>query len=537
MIVLSSAFLWTVTLKATVVFAAAFLVAFVLRRASASARYLMWTSALAIVVALPLLSLSLRPWSVPLVAPVAAIEPIRVAMDSQASQVPGDSAVAHPDVIAWWLMPVWLCGVAAVLARMAIGHARVQLSLRRSEAILDPEWLRSLQDARRRIGMRRRIDLRRSNDADVPLSYGLLRPVILLPGASVEWNADRRTVVLLHELIHIRRLDWLSCLISQLASAAYWFHPLAWMAMSRFRQEQEHSCDDAVVIAGTGQVAYAEHLVALARSLNSSSRSWSAALSMAEARGLEHRVHALLDPRRKRRTLSGPVCLAAATAILVCAIPFAALRAQDAGQQASLTGSVYDPSGAVVPGATVLLKDASRKTQEVVTSGAAGAYQFPSLPAGKYNLEVSVPGFALYKRLGLELTPGTPTQLDIQLEVGSVSEAVDVVGRGPRSAPPGSPKRIRVGGNVQATKIVSTTKPVYPARAEAAGIEGTVLLRAVISTQGNLLGVAVVNASVDPDLAQAAMDAVKQWQYQPTLLNGVPVEVVTTITVNFRLEQ
>ena len=126
--------------------------------------------------------------------------------------------------------------------------------------------------------------------------------------------------------------------------------------------------------------------------------------------------------------------------------------------------------------------------------------------------------------------------LDIKLDIGSVSEAVDVVGRGPRPAASGPPRRIRVGGNVQATKLVQMTKPVYPDTAQAAGIEGTVLLHAVISMQGNLLGVAVVNTSVDPQLAQAAMDAVKTWQYEPTLLNGTPVEVVTTITVNFRLE-
>jgi protein TonB len=94
-----------------------------------------------------------------------------------------------------------------------------------------------------------------------------------------------------------------------------------------------------------------------------------------------------------------------------------------------------------------------------------------------------------------------------------------------------------VGGNVQATKLVSTTKPAYPPGAEVAGIEGTVLLRAVISTGGDLLGLSVMNQSVDAELASAAMDAVKQWHYEPTLLNGLPVEVVTTIAVTFRLER
>jgi TonB family protein len=223
-------------------------------------------------------------------------------------------------------------------------------------------------------------------------------------------------------------------------------------------------------------------------------------------------------------------------AILVCAIPFAALRAQDAGPKSSLTGSIYDPSGAVIPGAAVLLKNLNGKNQEITRSGAVGEYRFASLPAGKYDLEVRAPGFALYQRPGLELNPETPVRLDFILNLGSVSEAVDVVGKGPRPTSLGPPQRIRVGGNVQATKLVRMTKPVYPATAQAAGIEGTVLLRAVISMQGHLLGVMAVNTSVDPELARAAMDAVKQWQYEPTLLNGLPVEVVTTITVTFRLE-
>jgi TonB family protein len=69
------------------------------------------------------------------------------------------------------------------------------------------------------------------------------------------------------------------------------------------------------------------------------------------------------------------------------------------------------------------------------------------------------------------------------------------------------------------------------------GIEGTVVMRAVISTTGDLLNVEAVTSDVDARLVQAALDAVRQWKYQPTLLNGQPVEVVTTITVDFQLGQ
>ena len=90
---------------------------------------------------------------------------------------------------------------------------------------------------------------------------------------------------------------------------------------------------------------------------------------------------------------------------------------------------------------------------------------------------------------------------------------------------------------MQAAKLVKQVHPVYPAELKQQGITGTVILRAVISTTGEPLHPEVVNTTVHPGLAQAALDAVRQWRYEPTLLNGQPVEVVTTVTVTFELDQ
>jgi protein TonB len=87
---------------------------------------------------------------------------------------------------------------------------------------------------------------------------------------------------------------------------------------------------------------------------------------------------------------------------------------------------------------------------------------------------------------------------------------------------------------VVAAQLVSKVAPIYPQYAQEKGIEGPVLLEAVISTDGSVLSLKVVNTA-DADLARAATAAVQQWHYQPTLLNGQPVEVVTAITVDFRL--
>jgi TonB family protein len=104
-----------------------------------------------------------------------------------------------------------------------------------------------------------------------------------------------------------------------------------------------------------------------------------------------------------------------------------------------------------------------------------------------------------------------------------------------QSAPPPTPQRIRVGGNVQQTKLVQQPRPVYPPLAQEARISGVVRLNAIIGTDGTVQNLTV--ASGHPVLVPAALEAVKQWVYAPTLLNGQPVEVVTQIEVNFTLSQ
>jgi protein TonB len=122
-----------------------------------------------------------------------------------------------------------------------------------------------------------------------------------------------------------------------------------------------------------------------------------------------------------------------------------------------------------------------------------------------------------------------------------------IIGSVPSAAPPPppppekkvekpvTPSRIRVGGNVQSASLVKQTRPVYPPLAKQARISGTVKLSAVISKDGTIQELTVVSGH--PLLAPAALEAVKQWVYKPTLLNGEPVEVQTTIDVNFTLSQ
>ncbi|MGA3295631.1 MAG: energy transducer TonB [Candidatus Acidiferrales bacterium] len=116
---------------------------------------------------------------------------------------------------------------------------------------------------------------------------------------------------------------------------------------------------------------------------------------------------------------------------------------------------------------------------------------------------------------------------------GGVLGGIISSGAPPPPPKPVTPQRITVGGNVQQAKAIDRNPPQYPAIAKAAHVQGTVVLHAIIAKDGTVQQLQLVGGP--PLLVNAAMEAVRQWRYQPTLLNGEPVEVDTTIQVVFTL--
>src|SRR6185295_7707304 len=96
-------------------------------------------------------------------------------------------------------------------------------------------------------------------------------------------------------------------------------------------------------------------------------------------------------------------------------------------------------------------------------------------------------------------------------------------------------QRVRIGGDVQEPKKIKDVKPVYPEEAQKAGVQGIVIIETVIGTDGSIIEAKVLRPV--PMLERAAVDAVMQWKYTPTLLNGQPVELVMTVTVTFTLSK
>jgi TonB family protein len=105
----------------------------------------------------------------------------------------------------------------------------------------------------------------------------------------------------------------------------------------------------------------------------------------------------------------------------------------------------------------------------------------------------------------------------------------------PPPPPPPPPARLRVGGNIRQPAKIADARPVYPPEAKAAGVQGVVIVESVIGVEGSVIETKVLRSI--PLLDQAAIEAVRQWRFTPTLLNGAPAEVVMVVTVNFTLDQ
>ena len=526
-----------------------------LRRASAAARHLVWSLGLGAMLALPFISLTLPAWDVPVITtwlsgttskrnaakedPAVFLASSQIHGDDTARVSPAAVAPADHRIRAGWILFLWAIGSWLLAARMAVGEGRVLRIAKRSLPFETPRAKAVLEGVRSSFRLSRAVRLRTSAEIVVPFTRGVLRPAVLLPAEAEQWSRQQLEWVLAHELAHVRRNDYLTQLAAQLAGALFWFHPLVWLAAFAMRKERERACDDAVLSLGHPAADYAEFLLVLSRSLQPSNGAWSTSVAMAQSSQLEARMKALLDPKLNHQPLAASRALLITTLAVLLLLPVAAMRVAAKNASGNISGTIHDPSGAVIPGASVTLVSGDQKVKIEGTSGADGTFKFAAIPPGGYRLEIACPGFAFTKSAELDLQSGGDLHQNITMDIGGVLEEVVVHGHKPAESPATprpTPRRIRVGGNVQAAHLISQVKPEYPEALQKQGIEGTVILRAVIGTSGQILSLSPFS-DPEPALTKAAMDAVRQWKYTPTLLNGEPVEVETTITVGFRLDE
>jgi len=326
------------SIKGLLLLTTAACIALALRKRPARVRAVIWSMALAGCLVIPLAAPLLPSWSLPMPDAIARLttpnEPT-VSIDVHVSRGETGSTIANAHIpkisvvepartvpqIDWGalLITLWAVGAILALIRLSIGLWRMARAVRRARPVRGPYWEAMLAEARRRVGCRRRVRLLASAEVDVPATVGLFRPAIVLPLHADAWVWDRRKAVLLHELVHITRLDWPARMVARFARAIYWFNPLAWWATRRLDLEQELACDEEVLALGTHASSYACHLLGIARHALPCPAPAIPALGMARRTHLEERIMSILDRSNHRRV--GLAVLIPAIVLMAAMVP------------------------------------------------------------------------------------------------------------------------------------------------------------------------------------------------------------------------
>lgn len=366
-------------LKAALILGGAWILAHCTRRGSAALRHGIWAVALAGAVALPVLSQGMPSLHIGLEMPLPGGTPATVHRQLPPLQstrpdisVPATSAVVPAAPGGWrtnidrnevapapvdpqesefgWLgllLVVWLAGALGRLLWFANQLRRVRWLSGHMLPETDSPVVRLAEQLAQHLGIHRPVCVLESSWASMPLTWGVLRPIILLPEEASEWPLDRLRVVLLHELGHVRRWDYLVYVVAEVACALYWPLPLVWLARARVQKEQEQACDDLVLASGATPVDYAEHLLAVARSFYGNRWELGATVTMAREVSLKHRIRAILDSTTNRRPALSGYGLLVILLLSGFSLPVAALRpipaeAEDAHD--TLPGVIVDAS-------------------------------------------------------------------------------------------------------------------------------------------------------------------------------------------------
>ncbi len=426
-------------------------------------RAAIWRAVLLASLLLPLI----QPWAV---RPVPATDAATLEAGAQVTTAAGATSAAGPrapaaaaiSIPAWLSSPAVLAGLlsAGILLRLGwLGLGLLTLGrLRRSARPLEPRP-RSIVRASEMACADAEFLV--SATASRPVTCGIRRPVVLVPRTFAQFPEGEQTAIACHELMHVRRADWAWNVADEVTRAVFWFHPGIWWLINEIQLAREQLVDREVVVRLGTKQPYLQALLRIARPVPRLVLT-PASLFLKRAH-LKQRVALLVkEGSMSKARLACAVLIMAVVVVTVGRLAVAAVPLQRAGEP-----------------------------QPVATAAA--------------------PDVALPQQ---QSRPGPPPQ--------------------PAPAAAWHPEALRVGGDIKPPAKTVDVKPVYPALAQQAKVQGVVICNVLVGLDGRVQDVRILRSI--PLLDQAALDAVRQWEFSPTLQNGNPIPVVMVVTVNFTLD-
>lgn len=528
----------SIVAKATIAMAVGLMGAWLARRSRAALRHVLLSAAFSVLLVLPVASM-IAPAVRILVsggtgqtaAPAArAASILLVDANAAAPVVPGSGLS-----VSFLLLLGWIAGATLFLVPVAAGLLQIR-SLRRSAV----RWRRGQSVVESLAYAGRRVEVLLHAGVPGPMTCGILHPVIVLPPDAETWGDEDLHRAIVHELEHVRRGDWASHCVARVVCAAYWFHPLVWIAWRRLELEAERSCDDAV-LQQSEALAYADQLVNLAKRMLMATES--PMVAMASRADLAARVGAVLDTRQRRGRagrLSAGVAGAAALLLVATISPLRIIAAPQAVVSSSVRFSVNnflviedvvvsDQEGRVVeglrPGDFTITEDGVPQTISLfefqkVADGPNGARSYYIV--GYYTTNGSFDG--KIRHVAISGNQGRMAKLEYR------------AGYTPR--PPASAAIDSADQNADAgitpPRLMRKVEPEYSEEARKAKWQGSVLLGIEVDAAGQVSDTRVMRG-LGMGLDQKAVEAVRQWRFKPGMKNGAPVNVNVQVEVNFRL--
>ena len=263
--------------------------------------------------------------AVPAVAPAALLDTTHGTAKSAPTALLLSPAAA---ATALYALPAAALLFITLLALMRLIALRA-----RADVLVDGHWLSALARAQRRMGFKHGTALLTSDDLASPISWGLMRPVILLNSRAVEATGEAEAIIA-HELAHVARMDWVKLLLARVATALFWFNPLVWLLAREAHQLREEAADDSVLGANIADTDYAQLLVGVAR--HECPGLLLGAHGVAPSRSsLARRVARVLDGKSVRGPVARSFALGVLTGAVLIAAPLAALTLAPAAPKAA----------------------------------------------------------------------------------------------------------------------------------------------------------------------------------------------------------
>lgn len=340
--------------KSVVIAGAGLAILQLVRRRSAAERSFVAHSALLALLALPMATFALP--KVRLAEPQAALQTAPIA----ASGLDVETV----------LQAAYTAVAAALLVGMLIGVARLFLLRRQATVVVDAPWLTALARAQRRMGVKSGAALLVSDAVNSPVSWGFLRPTILLNETVVSMSDDAEAIIA-HELAHVVRRDWAKLLAGRVATALFWFNPLVWVLVGQCHQLREEAADDTVLRSEVPSADYANLLVKAAR--HDCRAALIAAHGVAPGKGSLHlRVTRVLDGALRRGPARAAWTLCCLGGAALFAAPLAALTLAPAQPLAPAQTVRMAAAPTTAPAAKTLTARAAPRATPVGVTTTAG---------------------------------------------------------------------------------------------------------------------------------------------------------------------